>query len=165
MTFDPRKSGCLFGKKFVFKTSNLSLMKKLISLTSPIGTSDKSISFGLLILRAATGLFMLIAHGWPKLAGFSEKSGGFSDPIGLGSPFSLSLAVFAEVICALAVVLGVFTRVAAIPLVITMVVAAFIIHGDDPFAKKEFALLYAIPFLTLVFTGAGKFSLDAKLGK
>jgi putative oxidoreductase len=46
-----------------------------------------------------------------------------------------------------------------------MVVAAFIIHGDDPFAKKEFALLYAIPFLTLVFTGAGKFSLDAKLGK
>lgn len=140
-------------------------MKKLIKKATAIGSSGTDVSIGLLILRVGTGLFMLLAHGWPKLSAFSEKSGGFPDPIGLGSPVSLSLAVFAEVFCALAIALGLFTRAAAIPLLVTMVVAAFVIHGDDPFQKKEFALLYAIPFLTLIFTGAGKYSIDAKLSK
>ena len=108
---------------------------------------------------------MLYAHGWPKLASFSEKSGGFPDPLGIGSPASLTLAVFAEVLCALALMLGLFTRAAAIPLLITMLVAAFIVHGDDPFQKKEFALLYAIPFLALILTGAGTYSVDSKLKK
>ena len=108
---------------------------------------------------------MAIAHGWGKLTGFSEKSGGFPDPIGLGSPTALGLAVFAEVFCSIAIVLGLFTRAAAIPLLITMMVAAFMIHGDDPFQKKELALFYGATYLTLIFTGAGKFSADAKLGR
>jgi putative oxidoreductase len=42
-----------------------------------------------------------------------------------------------------------------------MLVAAFVVHGDDPWSKKELALLYAIPFLTLGLTGPGRFSIDA----
>lgn len=105
---------------------------------------------------------MVAAHGWGKLTNFSEKSSQFADPLGVGSETSLALAIFAEVFCAVAVAIGLFTRVAAIPLVITMFVAAFAIHIDDPFQKKEFALLYAIPFLALMFTGAGRFSIDGR---
>lgn len=140
-------------------------MKKLIAKVSSPGTTSTTGSFGLLILRVFAGATMAIAHGWGKLAGFSEKSGGFPDPIGLGSPTALGLAVFAEFFCSLAIILGLFTRAAAIPLLITMLVAAFMIHGDDPFQKKELALFYGAVFLTLIFTGAGKFSVDAKLGK
>jgi putative oxidoreductase len=46
-----------------------------------------------------------------------------------------------------------------------MLVAAFIIHADDPFRKQEFALLYAVPYLTLILTGGGKFSIDALIFK
>ena len=138
-------------------------MKKLIQKCSDPGSHDPLSSLGLLILRVLVGGFMLFAHGWPKLAGFSAKSGGFPDPLGIGSAPSLTLAVFAEVVCALALMLGIFTRAAAVPLLITMLVAAFLVHGSDPFQKKEFALLYAIPFLALILTGAGKHSLDAKL--
>lgn len=138
-------------------------MKKLIQKVASPGSHDSLSSIGLLVLRLFTGGFMLFAHGWGKLASFSEKSGQFPDPIGVGSAPSLALAVFAEVFCAAAIMLGLFTRAAAIPLLITMVVAAFMIHGDDPFQKKEFALLYAIPFLTLILTGAGSYSIDAKL--
>lgn len=106
---------------------------------------------------------MLFAHGWGKLTKFGELSGKFADPIGLGSAPSLALAVFAEVFCAIAIMLGLFTRAAAIPLLITMLVAAFVVHDADPFQKKEFALLYAAPFLMLILTGAGSFSVDAKL--
>jgi putative oxidoreductase len=75
------------------------------------------------------------------------------------------------------VLLGFCTRLAALPVVFAMGVAAFLVHGNDPltmeegfklfFAKqaempssKEPALLYFIPFLALVFTGPGRFSLD-----
>jgi putative oxidoreductase len=75
------------------------------------------------------------------------------------------LTIFAEVFCSIAIILGLATRLVAIPLIITMSVAVFIIHADDPWQKKEFALLYLVPFLTLVFTGAGRFSLDAVIKK
>ena len=51
------------------------------------------------------------------------------------------------------------------PPVITMLVAAMVIHGADPFAKKEFALLYFFGFLAITLLGAGKYSLDGKLNK
>lgn len=122
-------------------------------------------SVGLLVLRLGAGGFMLFGHGWGKLADFGDKAVHFPDPLGIGSSTaSLALAVSAEVFCALAVMIGLATRVAAVPLIVTMLVAAFVIHADDPWAKKEFALLYAIPFLTLVLTGPGRFSADHYLG-
>ena len=118
-------------------------------------------SLGLLILRVVAGGMILLGHGWPKLMRFSDLSSRFPDPLGLGSTtLSLSLVLFAEVFCAAAVILGFATRLVVIPLVFAMLVAAFIIHADDPWQKKEFALLYALPFLTLICTGPGKFSVD-----
>jgi putative oxidoreductase len=120
---------------------------------------------GLFLLRFTTGLMMVTMHGWSKLANFTNLKDSFPDPIGLGSAFSLSMTVFTEVFCAIALMLGLFTRWVSIPLAITMLVAAFVIHAPDPFAKKEFALLYAIPFITLFFTGGGSFSIDRFINK
>jgi putative oxidoreductase len=55
------------------------------------------------------------------------------------------------------------TRLAAIPLLITMLVAVLIVHSADAFGNKELALLYAVIYLTLIFTGGGKFSADKLL--
>lgn len=122
-------------------------------------------SVGLLVLRLGIGGMMLSSHGWAKIQSFSEYSSTFPDPIGVGSTVSLLLAIFAEFICAAAVVLGLGTRLMAIPLLFTMLVAALVIHGADPFAKKEFALLYAVPLITLILTGPGRLSLDHLLFK
>lgn len=116
---------------------------------------------GLLLLRLAAGGLMAGAHGWPKLAGWAEKAERFSDPLGVGSTTSLALAIFAELFCAIAVMVGAATRVAAVPVVFTMLVAALVVHADDPFARKEFTLVYALPFLTLALTGPGAYSVDA----
>jgi putative oxidoreductase len=115
---------------------------------------------GLLTLRAAVAAMMLHGHGLPKLLQFEEKLSRFADPLGIGSPASLSLAVFGEVVCSVLLLLGVATRFAAVPFLVTMLVAAFVVHADDPWARKELALLYAVPALTLVFTGPGRFSID-----
>jgi len=119
---------------------------------------------GLLILRVGMGGLML-THGWGKLVGFSQMMNRFPDPLGVGSPVSLALAVFAEVFCAFALTIGLGTKLVAFPLVVTMFVAGFIVHGNDPWSKTEFTLLYLIPFLSLMMTGAGRFSVDSVLVK
>ena len=109
--------------------------------------------FGLLVLRVSIGLMMAFSHGLGKVQKFF--AGGeikFADPIGLGMPASLFLAGFTEFFLSLLLVIGLATRLVTIPLAITMIVAAFIVHGDDPFKKQEFALLYLVPYITLFFT-------------
>jgi putative oxidoreductase len=88
----------------------------------------------------------------------------FGDPLGIGTRPSLVLAIVAEVGCSLLILLGLFTRFATLPLLFTMLVAAFIVHAADPLGKKELALLYALLFATLFFTGPGKYSIDGRRG-
>lgn len=124
------------------------------------GPTDLWSSIGLLILRLAAGAMMIYGHGWKKLMSFSEKAGTFPDPIGLGNELSMALAVGAEVGAAALLVIGLFTRLAAVPLMFTMIVAAFVVHGDDPFARKELALMYLSVFTALACVGGGRFSVD-----
>ncbi|MFT5383537.1 MAG: putative oxidoreductase [Saprospiraceae bacterium] len=120
----------------------------------------------LLILRIAVGGMMLFSHGWGKMMKFfGEGPITFGNPIGIGEEASLVLTVFAELFCSILLIIGLATRWATIPLMITMLVAIFIVHGADPFGKKEFALLYLIPYIVLLLTGAGRVSLDALFNK
>jgi len=115
-----------------------------------------------LLLRLQVGIFML-THGIPKLLSYSEKMDSFADPFGLGSQVSLALAIFAEVFCSILLIVGFKTRLAVIPLIITMLVAVFIANGDKPFGRKELGLMYLIPYFVIMLTGAGKYSLDGIL--
>jgi putative oxidoreductase len=128
------------------------------------GSHSKLASFGLLVFRVAAGGIMAAAHGWGKLASFGEGAATFPDPLGIGRTASLAGTVGAEFFCALLVMFGLGTRWAALPLAFTMGVAAFMVHAGDPFRKKELAIVYLVGFLLLAFTGAGAYSLDAKLG-
>ncbi len=119
---------------------------------------------GLLFLRVTTG-FLILTHGWGKVAKLVSGDFSFPDPLGIGGAPSLFLAAAAEFGCALLVIAGVKVRWAAIPLVITMLVAAFGHHAADPWAKKEFPLLYAVVFAALILTGPGRHTLPALLKK
>lgn len=119
----------------------------------------------LLLLRVAIGGNMLLAHGWGKLQAYGEKADTFPDPLGVGSPVSMALAVFAEFFCSGLLVLGLATRAAVVPLIVTMLVALLVVHGDDPWQKKELAFMYLVPFMTLLLTGPGPWSLDALVAR
>lgn len=114
---------------------------------------------GLLILRVGISALML-THGYGLFLKLFTDTKGFVDPIGLGSTASLILAVIGQFVAPLLIIVGYKTKLAAIPAFITMLVAAFVIHASDPIDTKEKALLYAICFLSIAFTGAGKYSID-----
>jgi putative oxidoreductase len=129
------------------------------------GSKDTKISFALLLLRLVAGLTMAFSHGYGKLSGYSDMSGGFPDPIGLGSEVALILAIFGEFFCGIFVALGLATRLSAIPVIITMAVAFAIIHGGDPFAKQEMSLIYLAMFSAIFIAGPGKYSIDNYISK
>ena len=120
--------------------------------------------FGLLLLRVSFGL-LLAGHGLGKVQDLIAGKTSFADPIGIGPLPSLILAAFAEFFCALAVAIGFKTRWSAIPPLVTMLVAAFIVHAGDGWGKQEFPILYACGFLTLIFTDGGRFAVDTWLKK
>jgi putative oxidoreductase len=121
------------------------------------------VDLALLLLRAMTAAFMFFGHGMAKFNSFSTLQATFPDPVGLGPTSSLVLAIFAELICSALLFVGLATRVACVPLVITMLVAAGWVHAEDPWQKKELALLYVVPFLAILLAGPGMFSIDALL--
>lgn len=117
-------------------------------------------NIGLLLLRVSLAGSMVLGHGLSKIQNYDLLTTKFPDPIGLGSEISLLLAIFSEVICSVLVVFGAVTRLALIPLIVTMAVAFFIVHGSDPFGEKELSFVYLIVFSGLLLTGPGQFSVD-----
>ena len=115
----------------------------------------RNVDLGLLVLRFAGAGFML-THGWGKFMKVINGNFEFGDPIGLGPTLSLIMAAFAEFICAVLVLIGFKGRFASIFVMFTMLVAAFIVHGDDPWRRKEFPLLYFFIFLAIFLMGTGK---------
>src|SRR6478735_5942827 len=99
-------------------------MKKIFSTK----VSENAFSFSAFILRVGVGSLMMIQHGLDKLMHFAQKAPKFADPFHIGSTTSLALVVFAEFFCAAFLVLGLFTRLACIPLVIAMGTALFYVH-------------------------------------
>ncbi len=136
-------------------------MKKLFSTTC----SDNSFSFALLVLRLGVGSVMMIQHGLDKLMHFAQKAPQFADPFHIGKTTSLSLVVFAEFFCSAFIILGLFTRLAAIPLIIAMGVALIAAHHGDLYGMGESAGIYLCCFIAILFTGPGKVSLDRFIGK
>jgi putative oxidoreductase len=121
-----------------------------------------SADWGVLILRVGISLLML-THGYAKLERLLGGDHSFADPLGIGQELSLYLTIFAEFVCSLLLILGLFSRAVLIPLIFTMAVVLLVIHAEDPFDKKEHALSFLIVYVTLFLTGPGQFSVDSKL--
>lgn len=128
-------------------------------------------SLGLLLLRLGFGGMMAFGHGLGKLMGYEKMKEGFADPMGLiDMPYALMALIGAEFFCAICIMIGLLTRLTAIPLVYAMGVAAFVVHKAGPIfmgpgadGPKEPALVYLIAFAVLILTGPGIFSIDHAL--
>jgi putative oxidoreductase len=135
-------------------------MRRLLSYTASLPI----ISFGLLILRIGFG-GLLLTHGYDKMVHFNEMSQQFIPFMGLSPSVSLGLLIFAEFFCSLFVIVGLLTRFACVPIIIAMSVALFMAHGGDITGKGQAATLFLLSFLTILFTGPGKYSMDAAFYK
>jgi len=122
-----------------------------------MNTSD----IGKLVLRVSFSL-LILTHGWGKLNRLFADEVKFSDPLGIGSVPTLVLAVLAEFVAPILIILGFKTRWVSLFPIATMLVAAFIVHVDDPFKRQELPLLFLSGFVAIALIGAGKYSIDKR---
>lgn len=125
--------------------------------------SSRAHAIGYALLRGTIGILLTI-NGWNTWKSLPDGTiHDFPDPIGVGSALSFYLVIFAELICGLAITLGLLTRLASVPVMMTFIVAVFLVHGNDPFDVKQPAILYLVASLYFIVKGSGLFSLDRSI--
>ncbi|MEO5682097.1 MAG: DoxX family protein [Chitinophagaceae bacterium] len=135
-------------------------MKKLLS----VSYRDWAFTVAMLVLRVTAGT-LIIPYGYSKLIHFAEKKDSFMNFMGIGSPLSMALVIFAEFFCGMFIILGLFTRLAVIPLIIAMFVVVFKASHGDIFGKGKEATLFLACFLAILLCGPGKASADGLINK
>ena len=135
-------------------------MRKLLSTHYSAGAFNTAMLF----LRITAGGLMLV-HGYDKMVHFNETASHMMNFMGIGAKPTTALVIFAEFFCSLLVILGLFTRLACIPLIICMGVALFKAHNGEFFGDGQVAALFLICFIVLLLVGAGKVSVDSMIGK
>ncbi|RON26782.1 MULTISPECIES: DoxX family protein [Pseudomonas] len=117
---------------------------------------------GLLFLRVSGGLFLLWVHGLPKLLDFSAQLQQIEDPFHLGAHLTLSLAIFAEVLCPLLIIAGALVRLACLPILFVLLVALLIVHPQWSVAEGQFGWLLLILFTSIFIAGPGRLALNIR---
>lgn len=128
-------------------------------------TGNATGELALTALRLFAGLSIALAHGWGKM----PPSERFIEGVGrMGFPVPELFAFAAggaEFFGGLFLAAGLLTRPSASAIMITMLVAGFIRHADDPFSSMEKALLFAAVMGVFVALGGGRYSADRLLRK
>lgn len=135
-------------------------MKKMFS----VSYSGWAFNLALLILRVGTGVLMM-NHGYDKLVHFQKYSSSFMNFLGMSGSVSLALVVFAEFFCSIFLILGLFTRLATIPLIIDMAVAVAEAHDMKIFSEGEHAAIFFLVFVAILLVGPGRVSVDGMINK
>lgn len=115
-------------------------------------------SFSSALLRAGFAIAMGL-HGADKLVHFDGYQRTFPDYLGLGSPASLALVTVAQCPLMIFVLIGYYTRIAVLPSIATMLVAATVTHSHGWTANRELAVLYAFVGLAVFTRGDDSFSI------
>lgn len=126
----------------------------------------KNIDLGLLILRVAIGLMMLL-HGIEKFKGVSFIEGML---IAKGLPAFIAYGVYVtEIVAPLLLIVGYRTRLAGVVYILGVLTAIFLVHAKDIFTLNqhggwgiELLGLYLFSALAILFTGAGKYAVSTK---
>lgn len=132
------------------------MIRKFLFLSAP---QTRLTSTFLLAVRLIFG-FLMMSHGLQKLINYEALANTFPDPLGVGSEISLILAIFGEMVCSIAFILGFLYRLALVPMIFTMGVAYFIVLDGQPFDARELAFIYLTVFVLMYIVGPGDYAID-----
>jgi putative oxidoreductase len=123
---------------------------------------DRAQDWGLLFLRVSGALLLLWVHGLPKLLHFSAELQNIEDPFHFGAHLTLMLAVVAEVLCPLLIIVGLLVRLACLPILFVLWVAMVIVHPEWSLFEGQFGWLLLIIFTSILIAGPGRLALNVR---
>lgn len=140
-------------------------MKKIIKLIISSDLSSPLYNFALLFFRVAVATELIVVHGLKKIGIGVAVAEVIPNPLGFPEALNSFIAIAANVYLPVLVVLGLFTRLAALPALAVTATGYFIMHGHDSLIERDIPFMFSVALLTIVMLGGGKYSLDSYLGK
>jgi putative oxidoreductase len=127
--------------------------------------NSKTVDISLLVFRVLISLSMINTHGMKKVLNFEETIQHIPDPLGVGGEISAVIAILANIVAPIFVIVGFTTRLATLIILSVTLMGFFVVHGSDPWAVRDIPLMYSLAYLLILFMGAGKYSIDHKIYK
>jgi putative oxidoreductase len=135
-------------------------MKKIVFILMQSNVGNNLNNFALLFFRIAISVELIIAHGLKKIGIGVAIAETVPNPLGLPEALNQAFAIGANIGMPLFIVLGLFTRIAVLPILAITLTGYFVVHFNDPILVKDIPFMYCVSFLFIAITGAGKYSLD-----
>jgi putative oxidoreductase len=126
--------------------------------------------WGKLLLRVALGGLILL-HGIAKVIGGADRIVGMVVEIGMPAAFGY-LVYIGEVIAPILVIIGLWTRPAALVIAINMIVAVWLVHSGELFMLSktggwalELQGMFLFTAIAIALLGAGLLSVGGEHGR
>ncbi|EMR04722.1 DoxX family protein [Cesiribacter andamanensis] len=136
-----------------------------MKVANPLNTLSAYSSWGLLLIRLAFGFQLIMGtqdnvFSWERMLEFRD----FLEAQGMPYPLlAAHVSVYAQFGAGILWVLGLFTRWAALVMVINFIVALLLVHVGLPYEQNILAINLLAVSCCLLLTGPGRLSLDARL--
>ncbi|KGD66985.1 DoxX family protein [Flavobacterium aquatile] len=135
-------------------------MKKILFHLMQSNLGSNLNNFTLLLFRVAISAELIVAHGLKKLGIGVTSAEIVPNPFGLPEVLNQVFATSANIIMPLFIVVGLFTRLATLPILAVTLTGYFILHFNDTIAIKDVPFMYSVSFILIALLGPGKYSLD-----
>ncbi len=140
-------------------------MSTLAQIVSKATPNLLSFDATMLLFRLLASVSLITIHGMKKVLNFSEEVANIPDPFGMGGYTSAVIAIIANIVAPIFIILGLGTRLAAAMVLSVTLTGFFVVHAADPLPIRDTPGIYSLVFLLIFFMGAGKYSIDHKLFK
>ncbi|PJR04062.1 DoxX family protein [Avrilella dinanensis] len=140
-------------------------MKKIIQIITNPRPSNSLYHIVLLGFRVLLSVEMIYAHGLKKLGIGVAEAEQVPNPLHFPEAINNALAVSANILFPILVILGIFTRLAVLPILALTLTGYFVLHFHDAPLVKDTPFMYSLSYLVILFLGAGRYSLDHYLFK
>lgn len=115
------------------------------------------------LFRFLVSAELIVVHGLKKIGVGIAQAEVVPNPLGLPEAVNQIFATGANLICPLFIILGLFTRLAAIPIAAVTLTGYFVVHGNDPLPERDIPFMFSVAFLFIMAVGGGRYSLDHKI--
>jgi putative oxidoreductase len=139
-------------------------MKILQSLNK---LNDRVVSFntGMLLFRILVSIQLIVVHGLKKVGIGTHMVELIPNPFHLPVWFNELFAIAANLVFPLFVIVGFYTRLATLPILMVTLSGYFFVHWHDPLRMSDIPFMYSLSFLLIALCGPGKYSYDYFLRK
>lgn len=138
---------------------------EILQLINRLNDRVASFNTGMLLFRVSVSLQLIVVHGLKKIGIGTGVAESVPNPFRFPDWFNESFAIAANLVFPLFVIVGFYTRFAAIPILAVTLSGYFIVHWKDPLLISDIPFMYSLSFLLIAFCGPGKYSFDNFLRK